>query len=57
MEFTEPNESQKLIFDLPKEQSSIIKVVGVGGGGCNAVNHMYKMGIEGVNFVICNTHG
>ena len=42
-------------FDLPKEQSSIIKVIGVGGGGSNAVNHMYSQNIEGVNFVICNT--
>ncbi|MBK7959349.1 MAG: cell division protein FtsZ [Bacteroidetes bacterium] len=44
-----------LHFDLPKEQSSIIKVIGVGGGGSNAVNHMFEQGIEGVNFVICNT--
>lgn len=44
-----------LQFDLPKEQSSIIKVVGVGGGGSNAVNHMYEMGIRGVNYVVCNT--
>ena len=42
-------------FDLPKEQSSIIKVIGVGGGGCNAVNHMFNQGIKDVNFVICNT--
>lgn len=42
-------------FDLPKEQSSIIKVIGVGGGGSNAVNHMYNQGITGVDFVICNT--
>ena len=42
-------------FDLPKDQSSIIKVFGVGGGGSNAVNHMYKQGITGVDFVICNT--
>lgn len=42
-------------FDLPKEQSSIIKVIGVGGGGSNAVNHMFNQNIEGVNFVICNT--
>jgi len=42
-------------FDLPKEQSSIIKVIGVGGGGSNAVNHMYAQNIEGVNFIICNT--
>jgi len=42
-------------FDLPKEKSSIIKVVGVGGGGSNAVNHMFSHNIEGVNFIICNT--
>jgi cell division protein FtsZ len=42
-------------FDLPKEKSSIIKVIGVGGGGSNAVNHMYGQNIEGVNFIICNT--
>ena len=42
-------------FDLPKEKSSIIKVIGVGGGGGNAVNHMYGQVIEGVNFIICNT--
>ncbi len=42
-------------FDLPPERSSVIKVIGVGGGGSNAVNHMYKKGIQDVNFVICNT--
>ena len=42
-------------FDLPKQKSSIIKVLGVGGGGGNAVNHMYKQSIEGVDFIICNT--
>ena len=42
-------------FDLPKSQSSIIKVIGVGGGGSNAVNHMFKQGIEGVDFIVCNT--
>jgi len=42
-------------FNLPKNQSNVIKVIGVGGGGSNAVNHMYKKGIEGVDFVICNT--
>ena len=42
-------------FDLPKEKSSIIKVIGVGGGGSNAVNHMFSQDIEGVNFIICNT--
>jgi cell division protein FtsZ len=42
-------------FDLPKDKSSIIKVIGVGGGGSNAVNHMYEQGIKGVDFVVCNT--
>ncbi|MBX2979794.1 MAG: cell division protein FtsZ [Flavobacteriales bacterium] len=42
-------------FDLPQELSSIIKVIGVGGGGSNAVNHMYEQGIKGVDFIICNT--
>lgn len=42
-------------FDLPKDQSSIIKVIGVGGGGSNAINHMYNQGIEGVDFIVCNT--
>ncbi|RLD57307.1 MAG: cell division protein FtsZ [Bacteroidetes bacterium] len=42
-------------FDLPPERSSQIKVIGVGGGGSNAVNHMYKKGIKDVNFVVCNT--
>ncbi len=42
-------------FDLPKGSSSIIKVIGVGGGGSNAVNHMFEQGIKGVDFVVCNT--
>lgn len=42
-------------FDMPKEKSSIIKVIGVGGGGSNAVNNMFQQGIKGVNFVVCNT--
>jgi len=42
-------------FDMPKDHSSIIKVVGVGGGGSNAVNHMFNQGIKGVDFVVCNT--
>ena len=42
-------------FDLPKDKSSIIKVIGVGGGGSNAVNYMFSQEIEGVNFIICNT--
>lgn len=44
-----------LKFELPKDQSSIIKVFGVGGGGCNAVKHMYEQGIKGVDFIVCNT--
>ncbi len=44
-----------LKFDAPKNQSSIIKVLGVGGGGSNAVSHMYEQGIQGVDFFICNT--
>ncbi|TNF46059.1 MAG: cell division protein FtsZ [Bacteroidetes bacterium] len=42
-------------FDLPKDTNSIIKVIGVGGGGSNAVNHMYDQGIVGVDFIVCNT--
>ncbi len=42
-------------FDLPKEKHNIIKVLGIGGGGGNAVNHMFSQGIHGVDFVICNT--
>jgi cell division protein FtsZ len=42
-------------FDLPLERSSIIKVLGIGGGGNNAVNHMFEKGIKDVNFVVCNT--
>jgi len=42
-------------FEMLKEQSAIIKVIGVGGGGGNAVNHMYKQGISGVDFIVCNT--
>lgn len=42
-------------FNLPKEEGSIIKVIGVGGGGSNAVNHMFEQGIRGVDFVVCNT--
>ena len=44
-----------LEFDLPKNQSSIIKVIGVGGGGSNAITHMFKQGITGVDFILCNT--
>jgi cell division protein FtsZ len=46
---------QKIDFDLPKNQSNVIKVIGVGGGGSNAVNYMYHLGIKGVDFVACNT--
>lgn len=44
-----------MTFDLPKDESPIIKVIGVGGGGSNAVNHMFSQGIIGVDFAICNT--
>jgi cell division protein FtsZ len=44
-----------MMFDLPKEEGSIIKVIGVGGGGCNAVTHMFSQGITGVDFIISNT--
>jgi len=47
--------TNKFKIDLPKERSSIIKVIGVGGGGSNAVNHMYRQGIAGVDFFVCNT--
>ena len=42
-------------FDLPRAHRSIIKVIGVGGGGSNAVNHMFRMGIKDVEFIVCNT--
>ena len=42
-------------FNLPKNKSSVIKVIGVGGGGSNAVNHMKNVGVNGVDFIICNT--
>ena len=45
----------KIKFNLPKEKSSIIKVIGVGGGGSNAINHMFEQGIKGVDFIVCNT--
>ena len=48
-------EDDLISFDLPVERSSIIKVVGIGGGGNNAVNHMFDKGIKDVNFVVCNT--
>lgn len=44
-----------ITFDMPKNQSNVIKVIGVGGGGSNAINHMFNLGIKGVDFVICNT--
>lgn len=44
-----------ITFDLPKNQSNVIKVIGVGGGGSNAINHMFQAGIIGVDFVVCNT--
>ena len=45
----------KMEFDLPRDYNSIIKVIGVGGGGSNAVNHMFNQGIVGVDFIVCNT--
>ncbi len=48
-------EMDNITFDLPKNQSNVIKVIGVGGGGSNAINHMFQAGINGVDFVICNT--
>ena len=49
------NNNFGITFDLPKNQSNVIKVIGVGGGGSNAINHIFKQGIKGVDFVICNT--
>ena len=48
-------ELDNILFDMPKSQSNAIKVIGVGGGGSNAVNHMFQQDIKGVDFVICNT--
>ncbi|PIA79635.1 cell division protein FtsZ [Gaetbulibacter sp. 4G1] len=48
-------EFESIAFDLPKNQSNVIKVIGVGGGGSNAINHMFQQGIKGVDFYICNT--
>ena len=42
-------------FDLPKNRSNVIKVIGVGGGGSNAINYMFQQGIKGVDFIVCNT--
>ncbi len=49
------SEINNLPFDLPKNQSNVIKVIGVGGGGSNAINYMHSKGIKGVDFVVCNT--
>jgi cell division protein FtsZ len=49
------NKDFGITFDLPKNQSNVIKVIGAGGGGSNAINHMFQQGIKGVDFVICNT--
>lgn len=48
-------EFNNISFDLPKNQSNVIKVIGVGGGGSNAVNHMFSKGLKGVDFAVCNT--
>jgi cell division protein FtsZ len=48
-------EFENISFDLPKNRSNVIKVIGVGGGGSNAINHMFSQGIKGVDFVVCNT--
>ncbi|MGB5497613.1 MAG: cell division protein FtsZ [Maribacter sp.] len=48
-------EIESIAFDLPKNQSNVIKVIGVGGGGSNAINHMFQAGINGVDFIVCNT--
>ncbi|MEK9613233.1 MAG: cell division protein FtsZ [Flavobacteriaceae bacterium] len=50
-----PEENKEITFDLPKNRSNVIKVLGVGGGGSNAINYMFKQGIKGVDFVISNT--
>ncbi|MGL2987244.1 cell division protein FtsZ [Flavobacterium sp. RSSA_27] len=52
---TSNSEFGSISFDLPKNQSNVIKVIGVGGGGSNAINHMFKQGIIGVDFIVCNT--
>lgn len=49
------NTFENIAFDLPKNQSNVIKVIGVGGGGSNAINHMFSQGIKGVDFIVCNT--
>lgn len=52
-----PNQTEfgNFAFDLPRSMSNVIKVIGVGGGGSNAINHMFRQGIKGVDFVVCNT--
>ncbi|CEN50746.1 hypothetical protein CCAN2_2060027 [Capnocytophaga canimorsus] len=52
---TNTNPMEGFSFDLPKNKSNVIKVIGIGGGGGNAVNHMHVEGIKGVDYVICNT--
>lgn len=52
---TSESEFGNISFDLPKNQSNVIKVIGVGGGGSNAINHMFRQGIKGVDFIVCNT--
>ena len=49
------NDNNSLTFDLPKNRSNVIKVLGVGGGGSNAIDYMYEQGITGVDFAVCNT--
>ena len=51
----EDNLDLGITFDLPKNQSNVIKAIGIGGGGSNAINYMFNQGIIGVDFVICNT--
>ena len=50
----EDNLDLGITFDLPKNQSNVIKAIGIGGGGSNAINYMFNQGIKGVDFVICN---
>ena len=53
---TTTNQDDMFSFEMPrKDNASIIKVIGVGGGGSNAVNHMFRQGITGVDFMVCNT--
>ncbi len=54
-DMSKSTEFDNIAFDLPKNKSNVIKVIGVGGGGSNAINHMFQAGINGVDFVICNT--